>query len=198
MRHMQPSRRLAGRSRALGADPRRGSLVVIGLSVGGLLLAACGSSGYASPTTTSTSPQGLAATGTTLRTASVAKLGSVVVDARGHTVYVLSSGATKNLPCTASNGCTGVWPAVALPPGRVSAHAGAGTQAGLIGHVDAGGATYPTYGGWRLYEFSGDTGPSQSGGQGLSSYGGTWHVLSASGSPVTTTPTTTTTPYPGY
>jgi hypothetical protein len=48
------------------------------------------------------------------------------------------------------------------------------------------GETYPTYNGWLVYEYSGDSGPGQSNGQGIKSFGGTWYVLNASGSPVTT------------
>jgi len=47
-----------------------------------------------------------------------------------------------------------------------------------------------------MYEFSGDMGPAQSAGEGLSSFGGTWHALGADGTPVLATSTTTT--YPGY
>jgi hypothetical protein len=37
-----------------------------------------------------------------------------------------------------------------------------------------------------MYEYSGDSGPGQSNGQGIKSYGGTWYVLNASGDLVTT------------
>jgi predicted lipoprotein with Yx(FWY)xxD motif len=182
--------------RALGATVKR-SVVASTLVVAGLVLAACGSSGYGSGTTTTTHGGG-ATPGSSLATATVAGLGTVVVDGRGRTVYVLSSGATKNLACTSANGCTAVWPPLVLPTGAASAHAGSGIHGALLGHVVVGGVAYPTYRGWRLYEFSGDTGPAQAGGQGLSSYGGTWHALTVSGSPASGTASTTTSTYPGY
>ena len=43
-----------------------------------------------------------------------------------------------------------------------------------------------TYKGWRVYEYTGDTGSGQANGQGLKSFGGTWYVLNASGQPVKT------------
>jgi len=169
---------------------------VLATAVGAaLLLAACGSGGYSATTTTSRST---ASPGTSLHTTSVAGLGSVVVDARGYTVYVLSSGATKNVPCTASSGCIAVWPPLTLPGGTPAATAGAGVQHNLLGRVVISGTSYPTYNGWRLFEFSGDTGPGQSGGQGLMSFGGTWHTLSAAGTPVTATATTSSTTYSRY
>jgi hypothetical protein len=66
----------------------------------------------------------------------------------------------------------------------------------LLSTTSVGAATYPTYNGWVLYEFTGDTGPGQANGQGISSFGGTWHPLDASGTPVaasSSTGTTTTT-----
>lgn len=175
---------------------RRGPAVLISLAVAGVLLAACGSGPTGSTTTTSGS--GSSSSGATLGTASVAGLGTVVVDARGYTVYVLSTGSERNLPCTTGSGCTAAWPPLLLASGTSASTSGSNVQRSLIGHVVADGTTYTTYNGWRLYEFSGDTGPGQSGGQGLSSFGGTWRALDASGNPVTSTPSTTTSTTPGY
>jgi hypothetical protein len=47
------------------------------------------------------------------------------------------------------------------------------------------GETYPTYNGWLMYEYSGDSGPGQSSGQGIKSFGGTWYAVMPSGNPVT-------------
>ncbi|HEV3213264.1 MAG TPA: hypothetical protein VGZ03_07715 [Acidimicrobiales bacterium] len=181
--------------RAIGATRRPRIVVAVVVAAGGLL-AACGSGpSYSGSTTTTGAPGSL---GTTLRTAAVTGLGTVVVDARGFTVYVLSSGS-GNLPCTTANGCAAIWPPVRVPSGA-AVHAGAGIRSALLGTQHSGNATFATYHGWRMYEFSGDTGPGQSGGQGLTSYGGTWHAIDRFGQLVTTvsTPTTPTTSYPGY
>jgi predicted lipoprotein with Yx(FWY)xxD motif len=67
-----------------------------------------------------------------------------------------------------------------------SATAGSGNQASLLGTVkNAAGDLYGTYHGWPLYTYSGDSGPGQTNGEGITSFGGTWYVLSTSGSPVT-------------
>jgi hypothetical protein len=47
------------------------------------------------------------------------------------------------------------------------------------------GKTYPTYNGWLMYEYTADSGSGQANGQGISSFGGTWYVLSPSGNPNT-------------
>ena len=49
----------------------------------------------------------------------------------------------------------------------------------------ADGETYPTYNGWLMYEYTGDSGPAQGHGEGIQSFGGTWYALSPSGNPVT-------------
>jgi predicted lipoprotein with Yx(FWY)xxD motif len=129
----------------------------------------------------------------------VSGLGSVLVDANGRTVYELSSASVKNLPCTASSGCSSVWTPLPLPTGANGAMATGGAKSSLLSTISAGGSTYPTYNGWVLYEFTGDTGPGQAAGQGISSFGGTWHVINASGAPISVSSTsgTTTTTY-GY
>ena len=176
----------------------RGGAMTAAMAVAALALTACGSNPGSSSSTTTTYPQGGGSPGASFRAAVVAGLGAGVVDARGHTVYVLSSGVTKNLRCTSSNGCTAIWPALPLPSGAASARTGAGLRRHLLGSVRVGAATYATYDGWRMYEFSGDTGPAQSGGEGLSSFGGTWHALGADGAPVLAPPPSTTTTYRGY
>ena len=132
-----------------GARARRRAGAVAAVAVAGLILAACGGTGYGSATSTTSPPSGAGPRGASFHMAAVAGLGSVVVDARGYTVYVLSSGSTKNLPCTSASGCTAVWPALQLPHGVASATAGAGIQRHLLGSVAVGGATYSEYRGVR-------------------------------------------------
>jgi predicted lipoprotein with Yx(FWY)xxD motif len=110
----------------------------------------------------------------------------VVVDGRGRTVYVLTSGGHTNVPCTASSGCTKLWPTLPLPSGVSAATAGTGVKASLLGTKKlSDGKTYPTYNGWLIYEYAGDPGPGRATGQRIKSFGGTWYVLNASGNPVT-------------
>jgi predicted lipoprotein with Yx(FWY)xxD motif len=117
-------------------------------------------------------------------TSQVGKLGTVLVDGRGHTVYMLTADGHTNTPCTDDSGCTKVWPDLPLPDGVASATAGAGVQASLLATMPANGETYPTYHGWLLYEFAGDSAAGQANGEGIHSFGGTWYALNASGEPV--------------
>lgn len=166
----------------------RGGLAA-GATLAALVLAACGGGSGASTTTT----QPPVAPSTSFSTANVTGVGTVLVDGNGRTVYELSSGSDKNLSCTASNGCTVVWTPLPLPSGVASATASGGASSSLLSTTSPGGATYPTYNGFVLYEFTGDTSTGQANGQDLSSFGGTWHVLDGSGTPVTATSAGTTT-----
>ena len=101
-------------------------------------------------------------------------------------MYVLTSGGHANVPCTAASGCTKLWPTLPLPGGVSAAKAGTGIKASLLGTKKlSDGKTYPTYNGWLMYEYTGDSGAGQAKGEKIKSFGGTWYVLNASGNPVT-------------
>ena len=132
------------------------------------------------------SPSTTVANGAMFSTANVPGLGTVVVDARGWTVYMLKSGPHTNGTCDDASGCTKFWPDLPLPSGTTSATAGPGIDASKLSSMKlASGESYPTYGGWLMYEFVKDTAPGQSHGEGVSSFGGTWYAVSPSGDPVT-------------
>jgi predicted lipoprotein with Yx(FWY)xxD motif len=180
-----------GRNHRFGGWFLAGSVAAIS-AIG---LAACGDnsskSGSSSPAAATSAS---AAPGTSFSVADAPGLGKVVVDGRGHTVYVLTSGTQKNVPCDDASGCTKAWPDLALPSGTANASAGSGLDGSLLGTMKlASGETYPTYGGWLMYEFAGDKNNAEAHGQGISSFGGTWYALSASGTPITTAATTPTT-----
>jgi predicted lipoprotein with Yx(FWY)xxD motif len=150
-----------------------------------LALAACSSTKNtgtpaASPTATASAP------GTRFNAATVSGLGSVVVDASGRTVYALTSGTNKDVTCDDASGCTKAWPDLPLPAGTAAPAAGTGIQASMLSTMKlSDGETYPTYNGYLLYEFSGDSGSGQGNGEGISSFGGTWYALSPAGTPIT-------------
>ena len=152
------------------------------LAAGGLALSACGSS--AATSTAATGPAGTDSSSgaVTISAADVPGIGTVLVNGEGRTLYLLSSEAGGKLTCTDDNGCTKVWPDTELPSGVTQATAGSGVEASLLGTVkSADGDLYVTYGGFPLYEFSGDAGPGTVNGQGIESFGGTWSAMTAAG-----------------
>jgi predicted lipoprotein with Yx(FWY)xxD motif len=164
-------------------------LVVGGILGVAALLAGCGGGSQKTTTSSTTSSSGSSAKpSTSFSTAIVPGVGSVLVDGSGRTVYVLTSDGHSNVPCTAASGCTALWPGLPLPTGSSGAKAGTGVEASLLGTKKlSDGKTYPTYNGWLIYEYAGDSGSGQAKGQGIKSFGGTWYALNASGNPVTST-----------
>ncbi len=156
------------------------------LTLVALSLVGCGGgsgSGSSPNTTTKSSSPPAAKPNTKFATASVPGVGTVLVDSKGRTVYILTSSGKKNVPCSDASGCTAAWPDLPLPDGTSAAEAGMGVRASLFGTMKAGGETYPTYNGYLMYEYTGDSGPAQANGQGVKSFGGTWYLLDASGKP---------------
>jgi len=154
--------------------------------------AACGSSSSSTSASSgksqpaSTSSPSSAAAAVTISAKSVPGVGTVLVNGKGQTLYLLTSEKGGKITCTDDNGCTKVWPDTELPKGMTAATAGSGIQASMLGTVKSSdGSLYATYHGWPLYTYSGDSGPGQKNGEGITSFGGTWYVLGTSGNPVT-------------
>jgi predicted lipoprotein with Yx(FWY)xxD motif len=111
-------------------------------------------------------------------------LGSVLVDSRGHTLYVFDLGRSSN---------SAVWPPF-LTSGRP---VGSGVAAAKLGVLRlANGKLQVTYAGHPLYFYAGDAKAGEVRGASVAR----WSALSASGAklrPKAPPPSTTTTPYPG-
>ncbi len=106
------------------------------------------------------------------------RLGSIVVDGSGKTLYVLTTDTPNTSTCYAK--CAQIWPPFVATAG--SPAAGTGIDASKIGtaiHTD--GTTQVTYNGWPLYYFSGDKAPGDASGQGTKNV---WFVVSPDGSPL--------------
>lgn len=103
-------------------------------------------------------------------------LGKVLVDAHGHTVYMLTADSAGTSTC--SSACLTYWPPVA--PGKA-----ASTVTGKVASTTTtSGGTIATVGGWPLYTFVQDQKPGDVTGEGISNFGGVWYAVSPSGQPV--------------
>lgn len=147
-----------------------------------LLAAACGGS---SPSTSAASPSpSPAATGEKIAAASNAKLGSILVDEKGMTVYLFLADTTKESTCYTN--CAAIWPPV-LTDG--TPQAGTGAQASLLGTTTrTDGKVEVTYAGHPLYYFVKDKVAGDVTGQGINGFGALWWVLSPSGAAITVKP----------
>jgi predicted lipoprotein with Yx(FWY)xxD motif len=137
---------------------------------------------------TSLAPGALAApsgqgTAALVQVASNAKLGSILVNAQGMTLYTLSSEAGGTLKCI--GGCLTIWPPVTVPSGVTppTSIAGASGTFGVITRSD-NSTQQLTYNGLPLYVFSHDTAPGDTNGEGIQAFGGTWHAALAAATPL--------------
>ena len=144
-----------------------------------LLLAACGSSSSSTASASpSTSPAASpAAAGATIAAATNSKLGQILVDGKGITVYLFVKDSGTSSTCYTS--CAQIWPPVLTsgPP-----QAGTGATASLLGTTTrTDGTVEVTYAGHPLYYFVQDKQPGDATGQGIDGFGGLWWVLTPSG-----------------
>ncbi len=108
---------------------------------------------------------------------SVPKLGLVLVDSRGFTLYAFDNDHGGKSSCYGA--CTKNWLPL-LTEGAPQPSNGA-SAARLSTTRRRDGKAQVTYAGHPLYAFSADRHPGEASGNGFSSYGGTWHALKVSG-----------------
>ena len=153
-------------------------MVVIGIAVVALVVAACGGSagGVYGGTSTASKP----ASGKGSVALASTKLGKVLVDGKGRTLYLFQ--ADKGTMSNCAGACASEWPPLTTS-GKPTA--GAGILAAKLGTAKrADGTTGVTYAGHPLYTFEGDGAPGQTAGEGLTDFGGSWYALSPAGKSV--------------
>jgi len=168
---------------------------VVGVAVAAVLAtAACASpsSPYAAAPSVAPSPVASAspvagspsalpvATGTLIQVGS-SRLGQILVDSNGRTVYLFlaDSGATSSCNSAA---CVQYWPPVLTAGAPV---AGSGADGMLLGTTQRkDGRTQVTYAGHPLYYFITDKKPGDVTGQGINAFGALWYVVSPSGTQI--------------
>lgn len=159
------------RARRTAGGPRHRLVGSALVSVAILVLAACGSSSSSSSSKSkSTSSTAARSSSAAVKTATGSTFGTILVDSNGKTVYTLTK-AGQAVPC--SGGCLNFWPPVIAPAGGTASAAGVSG----LGTVAATGGQQVTYTGLPLYTFSQDHAAGDATGDGVSSFGGTWHVV---------------------
>jgi predicted lipoprotein with Yx(FWY)xxD motif len=101
------------------------------------------------------------------------KLGRVLVDGQGRTLYLFES--DRPMTSTCAGACASVW-----PPVTTAGHARArtGISGAKLATIRGGQVTYA---GHPLYLYAGDQKPGDVNGQGLNQFGAKWYVLAPSG-----------------
>jgi predicted lipoprotein with Yx(FWY)xxD motif len=117
------------------------------------------------------------------------RLGSVLVNVRGHTLYLFAKDRSGRSACSGS--CARFWPPLVS---RVRPSSGPGIRASLLGTTRrADGRMQVTYNKHPLYTYALDKAAGQTRGEGSSNFGAKWYAVSARGTAVVRPPTTTTT-----
>jgi predicted lipoprotein with Yx(FWY)xxD motif len=144
--------------------------------------AACG--GGSSATAASQAPKPAAARATqpaarhtpTVRVRKT-RLGKILVNSRGRTLYLFKKDSGTTSACTGA--CAGAW-----PPLRANGKptVGSGASASKIGTTArSDGKPQVTYNGHPLYLFVKDTKAGDTNGQGVTAFGASWFALTAAG-----------------
>jgi predicted lipoprotein with Yx(FWY)xxD motif len=107
-------------------------------------------------------------------------LGQILVDGRGHTLYLFLKDRAGKSACNAL--CARYWPPLITSGKPV---AGSGAKASLLGTVRrADGRLQVTYNRHPLYTFVQDTRKGQTNGEGLDEFGAEWYAVSRAGAKV--------------
>jgi predicted lipoprotein with Yx(FWY)xxD motif len=150
-------------------------LVLRGLSAG--LVAGVAVATFASAA--SSTPGYTGATTVRISTRVIPKLGAVLVNSKGMTLYMFVPDKRTKVTCVRT--CAAVWPPLMLPNGAKAAASGKARGSLLANDPDPAGGRVITYNKWPLYTYVADRAPGQAKGQALNLNGGYWYVLSPSG-----------------
>jgi predicted lipoprotein with Yx(FWY)xxD motif len=140
------------------------------ISLTALALAACGAGGTGG-TGGGNATVGVSTTG----------VGKVLVDSKGHTLYLFEKDSGAKSACAGA--CASAWPPL-LAMGSPTAAGGA--KASLVATTKrSDGASQVTYNGHPLYRYQGDENPGDTAGQGVTAFGAEWYALGPAGKQVT-------------
>jgi predicted lipoprotein with Yx(FWY)xxD motif len=156
-----------------------------------LAIAGCGSSsdsssesggaygGGSSSTAASTakSPPGAESGAAVLTVASAPKVGAVLVDAEGFTVYDFHKDKGTTSSCYGA--CAEGWPPVTTEGAPSSGEGAMSAKLGTTERKD--GTTQVTYAGHPLYTFVEDKKPGEANGNDVSAFGAQWYALKGNG-----------------
>jgi predicted lipoprotein with Yx(FWY)xxD motif len=151
------------------------SHMVAATALGAIALTACGGGGYggsSKSSNTTTPPAAAAATGNTAANAAAGnvhtantKLGTILVDGNGMTVYGFANDSMGTSTC--DGGCASVWPPVTVNGSALPA----GLDANLFSVITRSDGSHQLRAGkWPLYLFDGDTARGDVNGQGSENF----------------------------
>lgn len=136
-----------------------------------------GSSSETSSATTAESPPGAESGAAVLTVATAPKVGAILVDAKGFTVYDFHK--DKGTVSSCYGACAKVWPPVLTEGAPQSGEGASSSKLGTTKRED--GTMQVTYAGHPLYTFIGDKKPGEANGNDTTAFGAQWYALLPSG-----------------
>jgi predicted lipoprotein with Yx(FWY)xxD motif len=166
-------------------------IVLLAAAAGLSTLVACGSSPSTAPSTPPTAgasasapPSTSAQTGAPrLIAATVGRLGTVVTDGNGVTLYRFDKDSSSPSASNCNGTCAANWPPTLAGSGAVQVTGVSQSRVGSVTRAD--GTKQITLNGWPLYRYAKDTAAGQANGQGI---GGTWFAVTPQGKKATAQP----------
>jgi predicted lipoprotein with Yx(FWY)xxD motif len=131
----------------------------------------------ATETAAAKSPPGAESGAAVLTVATAPKVGAILVDAKGFTVYDFHK--DKGTTSSCYGGCAKVWPPVLSEGAPQSGEGASSSKLGTTKRKD--GTTQVTYAGHPLYTYVADKKPGEANGHDFSSYGAQWYALKGNG-----------------
>jgi predicted lipoprotein with Yx(FWY)xxD motif len=153
---------------------------VTALAIAGLGTAGSGASALAAPLKAASGRPAAAAAAKPTLGVRTTRLGKVLVDSRGRTLYLFKKDVGTKSACFGA--CATAW-----PPLRASGKpkVGAGAHASMVATTKrSDGSPQVTYNRHPLYRFQGDKKAGDTNGEGLNAFGGRWYAVSAAGKQV--------------
>jgi predicted lipoprotein with Yx(FWY)xxD motif len=156
---------------------RRALALLLAPAAVAVVVAGCGGGGGSSAGAAAHGSGGGAPVSAATVDARRTSLGTILVDARGRTLYMFEKDKTAMSTCNGA--CAAIWPPLTTS-GKPTA--GSGVSAGrLATSKRSDGSTEVTYAGHPLYTYAGDTRPGDVSGQNVDQFGAEWYVVSPSG-----------------
>jgi predicted lipoprotein with Yx(FWY)xxD motif len=126
---------------------------------------------------TAAAPEGGSGGGAVVSLGNVPKLGMILVDSKGFTLYDFHKDKGTTSACYGA--CAEGWPPLMT---EGAPRAGNGASASMLGTTQRkDGTTQVTYAGHPLYTFAGDQGPGEANGNDVDAFGAQWYALQGSG-----------------
>jgi predicted lipoprotein with Yx(FWY)xxD motif len=152
------------------------SAAALSLVVVASIVAGCGGSSSSSSSSASAPSEGGGAS--TISGAENSELGTILVDAKGFTVYSFAKDQGTTSSCYGE--CAEAWPPVIVKGEPTAGEGAESSELGTTKRKD--GTTEVTYAGHPLYTFFEDEKPGEAKGNGVNAFGAVWNALDESGS----------------